>query len=162
MIAYFSYLVMGLHLKCSQKLMQVFVFFKCLNYWCRDNPIGANKIRVVLLLTTYEIEAGDTTLFKGVYVDYVWKKQIREENKCFNNTMVLAHKGQFAVFSNKESQHIRTLISSLPSEVHDSQHFFCIFRLVCCVVFCESVFAFLSFFHLFHELSFLFRFFTSD
>ena len=124
MIAYFSYLVMGLHLKCSQKLMQVFVFFKCLNYWCRDNPIGANKIRVVLLLTTYETEAGDTTLFKGVYVDYVWKKEIRKENKCFNNTMVLAHKGQFAVFSNKESQHIRTLISSLPSEVHDFTAFF--------------------------------------
>jgi hypothetical protein len=38
--------------------------------------------------------------------------------------MVFAHKGQFAVPSNNGSQHIRTLISSLPSEVHDFTAFF--------------------------------------
>jgi hypothetical protein len=77
--------------------------------------------------------------------------------------MVLAHKGQFVVPSNKENQHIRTLISSLPSEVQDfTAFFFCIFLLVCCVVVCGLVFAFFSFFHLFNELSVLFRFLTSD
>ena len=49
MLAYFSYLVMGLHLKCSQKLIKVFVFPVI-------NPCAVNKIRVVLLLTTYEAE----------------------------------------------------------------------------------------------------------
>ena len=91
-------------------------------------------------------QLGAQPFLKGCTLDMCGKKQIREENKCLNNTTVLAHKGQFAVASNKESKHIRTLMSSLPSEVHDFTAFFCIFRLVCCVVFCGSVFAFFAFF----------------
>ena len=125
MLAYFSYLVMGLHLKCSQKLIKVFVFPVI-------NPCAVNKIRVVLLLTTYEAEVekqdmvcqlGVQLFLKGCTLAMCGKKQIREENKCLNNTMILAHKGQFVVPSNKESQHIRTLISSLPFECMISQRF---------------------------------------
>ena len=84
-------------------------FFKCLNYWYRDNPFGANKIRVVLLLTTYETEAGDTNLFKEVYVDYVWKKQIREENKCFNIPWSLHTKDNLQSLATKKA-HISELL----------------------------------------------------
>jgi hypothetical protein len=74
MLAYFSYLVMGLHLKCSQKLIKVFVFPVI-------NPCAVNKISSL----TYNIwsrgreighglSAGGTTLSKGVYVGYVLKK----------------------------------------------------------------------------------------
>jgi hypothetical protein len=69
-------------------------------------------------------QLGVQLFLKGCTLAMCVKKQIREENKCLNNTMVLAHKGQFVVPSNKENQHIRTLISSLPSEVHDFTAFF--------------------------------------
>jgi hypothetical protein len=73
-------------------------------------------------------------------------ENMQEENKCLNSIMVLAHKGQFAVFSNKESQHIRTLISSLPSEVHDFTAFFlCLSSSLLCSVLWISVCLFLLF-----------------
>jgi hypothetical protein len=107
-------------------------------------------------------QLGAQPFLKGCTLDMCGKKQIREENKCLNNTTVLAHKGQFAVPSNKESKHIRTLMSSLPSEVHDFTAFFLyLSSSLLCSVLWISVCLF-CFFHLFNELSVHFRFLTSD